>query len=62
MAILIPGMKSQTVRLIDVFFLGPFMAYSSKYLPSGAKEAMFVAGVATILYNGRNYLRYEKRS
>lgn len=52
--------KSQWVRLLDVFFLGPFMIY---YAIVTAQEvgwemaaALFVAGVATIVYNGLNYV------
>ena len=52
--------KSQWVRLLDVFVLGPFMIY---YAILTAKEAglemaagLFVAGVLTIVYNGINYI------
>jgi hypothetical protein len=45
---------------VDVFVLGPFMIY---YAIVTAQEvgwemaaALFVAGVATIVYNGMNYL------
>lgn len=53
------GDKSQAVRLIDVFVLGPFMMWfgaRAQGLPRWAKGAMIVSGAATIAYNGRNYL------
>lgn len=53
--------KSQWVRLLDIFVLGPFMIY---YAIQTAGEVgwemaggLFVAGVLTILYNGMNYIR-----
>lgn len=54
-------MKSQAVRLVDVVALGPFMVWagmrsSSGALPELARGLLVVAGVATIVYNGRNYL------
>lgn len=52
--------KSQWVRLLDVFVLGPFMIY---YAIVTAAEVgwemaagLFFAGVLTILYNGMNYV------
>lgn len=52
--------KSQTIRLADVFLIGPFMIASARYLPSsGARMTMFALGVATIVYNGQNYLKNE---
>jgi hypothetical protein len=52
--------KSQWMRLLDVFVLGPFMIYYA-IVTAGEVEwemaaGLFVAGVATILYNGTNYL------
>ena len=49
-------MKTQTIRLIDVFLLGPFMIWAGTQLKGDiTKTAMIGAGVATILYNARNY-------
>jgi hypothetical protein len=52
--------KSQWVRLLDIFVLGPFMIY---YAIQTAGEVgwemaggLFVVGVLTILYNGMNYI------
>ena len=52
-------MKSQEVRLLDIFVLGPFMVWyaAQKTTPPWAKAVMGLSGIATILYNGRNYLR-----
>lgn len=63
--------KSQWVRLIDVFVLGPFMIWYAlvSVVPSGsgsaveergeltrlAPLALFVSGVLTIVYNGINW-------
>ena len=60
--------KSQWVRLLDVFVLGPFMiwyalatapaaATSDTVLPHGVPVALFIAGVLTIVYNGSNWMR-----
>ena len=52
--------KSQTVRVADVMLIGPFMMVSAPQLKNRtARFAMFLLGVATIIYNGRNYLINE---
>ena len=52
-------MKSQTVRLIDVFVIGPAMIYIGNR-PSDLTDLerffLVVTGAATIWYNGKNYL------
>jgi len=51
--------KSQNIRLLDVFFIGPYMIYISKKAKGLSKLESFtllVLGVATIFYNGKNYL------
>ncbi len=51
--------KSQWVRLLDVFLLGPFMiwyALQSRGMPDVAVAVLFLSGVLTIVYNGVNYL------
>ena len=54
-------MKTQTVRLIDVFVLGPFMIWTGLQLKNEyAKTAMIVAGSLTMSYNWQNYRMYEK--
>jgi len=49
--------KSQNVRLIDVFALGPFMVWAAtqKTLPKWAQVALVVSGILTITYNADNY-------
>ncbi len=52
--------KSQTVRLLDVFVLGPFMvwyAISYKDAPTWARGLLAFSGLLTTVYNGGNYLR-----
>lgn len=52
--------KSQWVRLLDVFVLGPFMIYyailTAKEVGVEMAAGLFVAGVLTIVYNGINYI------
>ena len=51
--------KTQAVRLADVFFIGPVMIYAAGKLPEREKTLGLVLGllgVATVLYNARNYL------
>jgi len=53
--------KTQQIRLLDVFAVGPFMVWfgSAAKGPEWAKVAMIVLGALTITYNGANYLRLE---
>ena len=51
--------KSQPIRLIDVFFLGPFMMYYGYKMKNEYKNSanlMILFGLLTILYNGYNFL------
>jgi len=49
----------QTIRLIDVFFIGPFMIYvgTKKELTNPVRLTLWGLGAATIIYNGLNYLK-----
>jgi cellobiose-specific phosphotransferase system component IIB len=50
--------KSQSIRLIDVFLLGPFMIYAGTKLPNKTMQTiMIISGILTITYNGNNYLK-----
>lgn len=61
-------MKAQSIRLADVFLLGPLMIWAGgevrKCSPHGksglgrrlAGDALALSGLGTILYNGANYL------
>jgi len=50
--------KSQTVRLVDVFLIGPYLIFISqkKGLNNIDKQFLLVTGIATIFYNLSNYL------
>ena len=54
--------KSQTVRLLDVFLIGPYLVFLSnkKSLSSIDKQFLLVTGIATIFYNLSNYLERRK--
>lgn len=51
--------KSQSIRLVDVFFIAPFLVYIStkNKLTRLEKNTLLVLGVATLYYNGVNYLK-----
>lgn len=53
-------MKTQLIRLADVGFIGPFMIYAATKLKGQDRTVMAALGVATIIYNGLNYLKNEK--
>ena len=56
-----PGLwrKSQPVRLVDVFLLGPFMVWAGIQgkLPRPARFVLIAAGAATVVFNGLNWLQ-----
>ena len=55
--------KAQWVRLADVFAIGPLMSYAGWLLRQQRPVVgwtMFVLGITTVLYNGRNYLRLRE--
>lgn len=56
----VPIEKSQNIRLLDVFIIGPLMIYAAKTNKPIVKYSMIGLGIATILYNLNNYLRQEK--
>lgn len=56
--------KSQSVRLLDVFVLGPFMVYyaaTTEEQPDWMRAALAFSGLATSVYNGANYLRIKRQ-
>jgi len=58
-------MNVQTIRLIDVFLLGPFMIWAGARatgLPGWANAGLVLTGLATIAYNGSNYLSHARTS
>jgi hypothetical protein len=51
------GVKSQFVRLVDVFIYGPILVYSAMLLKNRFLQiALLFIGTTTISYNLRNYL------
>ena len=55
---------TQKIRLLDVFGIGPLMIYAGakakSELSTPVRAGLIVAGVATIGYNGMNYLANEE--
>lgn len=60
---LLPVQKTQTIRLIDVFALGPAMIIVALSAKPGTllRLSMLFGGVATIVYNLDNYLKQRKQ-
>lgn len=56
------GVKSQAVRMVDVYALGPLMIYAaaSRNPRLVARQALAFTGASTITYNARNYLRLRQ--
>lgn len=54
--------KAQHVRLLDVFVIGPAMAYAGtrKELDPLTRFILLTAGLGTVLYNGRNWWLNEQ--
>ena len=56
--------KSQVVRLVDVFVIAPICVYAGvKYyntMPKWLSISLISIGVATAIYNGRNYMTNHK--
>lgn len=53
------GFKSQFIRLIDVFLIGPLLIYVGLFVKEPIKWTTYpliITGIATIVYNGKNYL------
>lgn len=54
--------KTQAIRLVDVYLLGPFMVWAganAKGLPAWARGALVASGLGTIVYNAQNYLSIQ---
>jgi hypothetical protein len=54
--------KSQAVRLADVFVIGPIMIYGATKIsePTWLKWALGLFGASTILYNAQNYVMVDE--
>ena len=50
--------KSQNIRLIDVFVIGPVMIYAGtfKTLPTWIRISLISLGACTVVYNAKNFL------
>ena len=57
--------KTQAIRLADVFFIGPVMIYAGGRLSRRGDQliggTLALLGLATIIYNGNNYLEQAAR-
>lgn len=54
---------TQYVRLLDVFVIGPAIVYAGSQISTNwLKIGLIIIGIGTIVYNGINYIRYEKVS
>lgn len=58
--------KSQSVRLIDVFVIAPICVYAGvryfKTMPKWLSLSLITIGVATAVYNGKNFLINQKNN
>lgn len=55
--------KSQQVRLMDTFFLGPFMIYAASLIPekhSVTKNVLVISGIMTAMFNYFNYTQVNR--
>lgn len=53
------GVKSQYIRLVDVFGWGPLVIAAAIFpdMPKPIRQVLAFTGASTITYNARNYLR-----
>jgi len=56
--------KSQNIRLLDVYLIGPVMTYGgwklSRQGSPGLGGLLAFMGVLTVIYNGNNYVQNRK--
>lgn len=53
------GFKSQFVRILDVCLIGPLLIYVGFFVKDSiewSKYPLISIGIATIIYNGKNFL------
>lgn len=51
--------KSQNIRLIDVFFIAPFLFYvgsKAKGISGLERNTIYAIALATLVYNYKNYM------
>lgn len=57
-------MKAQSVRILDVVLIGPLMMWGGAQIRRSYPlrgDLLTLLGIATIWYNGRNYLLIEQQ-
>lgn len=57
------SLKSQEVRLLDIFIFAPFMLYSASLIPAeyrAARTLLAFFGGSTLSYNWINYLKAQE--
>lgn len=52
--------KTQTIRLLDVFAIGPLMIYGGVRSGGALGLTLALTGAATIVFNGGNYLAVQR--
>lgn len=55
-------MNIQTIRLVDVFLIGPAMMYvaaTASGIPEPLRWFLAFSGIMTVIYNGNNYLKNQ---
>ena len=55
--------KSQSIRLLDIFFIAPFLlyiGYKATGINNTEKMVLVLIALATFYYNGKNYLETKK--
>jgi hypothetical protein len=57
-------MDVQKIRLLDVFVIAPILIYGStqETLSKPMRYAILTIGVATLFYNGHNYLKAKENA
>jgi len=57
-------MDVQKIRLLDVFVIAPILIYGStqETLSKPMRYALLTIGVATLFYNGHNYLKAKENA
>lgn len=51
-----PNDKSQLIRLLDVYAVGPYLLQAARIVKSKKiRVGLVILGLATMFYNGRNY-------
>ncbi len=54
--------RTQAVRLLDVFALGPAMFVLGRRTPGALGAFVSVAGLTTVAFNGARFLRARRRA